>query len=97
MDKNHIIRDFWYGNITPQTNCRPKSPEVKELEEYITRHHSNLAMQLTEEQLEVLDKLDACWDEYISRTEEAIFSYAFSLGMRMAFESLGQTFDREIM
>ena len=34
------------------------------------------------------EKLHDCWDEYVSLAEEAIFEYAFKLGMKIAIESV---------
>ena len=95
MDSNHIIQELWYGNISPHTDCRPKTAAVQELQEFIVRHHETLVKKLTNAQLEILEKRDACMDEVISYNEEAIFKYAFSLGMRLAFEAFGQSFETE--
>ena len=88
MDSNHIIRALWNGNISPHTDYRPKTAAVLELQGFVARHHSTLTKQLTDAQLEILEKRDACMDEIITYNEEAIFKYAFSLGMRLAFEAL---------
>ncbi|MBE6684959.1 MAG: hypothetical protein E7592_04855 [Ruminococcaceae bacterium] len=83
-----IIEELWYGNICPQTDSRNNSPEMKELMEYIARHHDDLLKTITDEQKEILEKFDDCWSEYTSYAEEAIFTYAFKLGMRIAIETL---------
>ena len=36
----------------------------------------------------MIKKFDDCWSEYASLAEEAIFAYAFKLGMRIAIETL---------
>ena len=51
--------------------------------------------RLTNEQLEVFDKLECCITEYISLNEEAIFSYAYRLGMRTAMEVIQENFNLE--
>lgn len=91
----NITREFWYGNILPQTDCRPQSAEFKELNEYIALHHNELSVTLTDKQREILDKLDGCWDKYINLTEEAIFSYAFKLGLKMAAEAFAEKFNHD--
>jgi len=83
-----IIDELWHGNIVPQNDCRNKSPEIKQLMEYITRHHGELSKTLNEEQKATLEKLDDCWGEYTSLNERAIFSYAFKLGARLTYEAL---------
>ena len=40
------------------------------------------------EQKEIFEKFDDCWIEYASYAEEAIFTYAFKLGMQIAIETL---------
>ena len=81
-----MIKELWHGNITPQEDSRNNSPEMKQLMEYIARHHDDLLKTMTDEQKEILEKLDDCWSEYTSYAEEAIFEYAFRLGARLAME-----------
>ena len=81
-----MIKELWHGNITPQEDSRNNSPEMKQLMEYIARHHDDLLKTMTNEQKEILGKFDDCWSEYTSYAEEAIFEYAFRLGARLAME-----------
>ena len=83
-----MIKELWYGNIIPQDDSRNNSPEMKKLIEYMSRHHDDLLKTMTEEQKEIFVKFDDCWSEYASYAEEAIFCYAFRLGMRIAIETL---------
>ena len=83
-----IINEVWHGNICPQTDSRNNSLEMKELMEYMARHHDDLFKTLNEKQKEIFEKFDDCWSEYASYTEEAIFAYAFKLGMQIAIETL---------
>ena len=83
-----IINELWHGNISPQTDSRNISSEMKELMEYMARHHDNLLKTMTDEQKEIFEKFDDCWSEYMSLAEAAIFEYAFKLGMRIAIETL---------
>jgi len=61
---------------------------MKELLGYMARHHEDLEKTFTEEQKEIFEKFDDCWSEYASYAEEAIFTYAFKLGMQIAIETL---------
>ena len=81
-----IINELWHGNIIPQEDSRNNSPEMKELMEYMARHHDDLLKTMSDEQKEVFEKLDDCWSEYMSLAEAAIFEYAFRLGARLALE-----------
>ena len=88
-----ITKEIWHGNIVPQTDCRPQTDEYKQLTGYILRHKTDLTTTLTDEQLEVFDKLETCITEYISLNEAAIFSYAYRLGMRTAMEVMQENFN----
>ena len=83
-----MIKELWRGNICPQTDSRNNSLEMKELMEYMARHHDNLLKTMTDEQKEVFEKFDDCWSEYMSLAEASIFEYAFKLGMQIAIETL---------
>ena len=85
-----VINELWHGNVCPQTDSRSNSPEMKELMEYMSRHHDDLLKTMTDEQKEIFEKFHDCWSEYASRAEEAIFNYAFKLGMQIAVETLSE-------
>ena len=83
-----IINELWHGNIIPQDDSRNNSPEMKELMEYMARHHDDLLKTMTGNQKETFEKFDDCWSEYMSLAEAAIFEYAFKLGAQMMIEVL---------
>ena len=83
-----MITELWHGNINPQTDSRNNSTEMKELMEYMARHHEDLEKTFTDEQKVIFEKFHDCWDEYVSLAEAAIFEYAFKLGMQIAIETL---------
>ena len=83
-----ILQELWHGNICPQTDSRNNSLEMKQLMEYMARHHDDLLKTMTDEQKEIFEKFDDCWSEYASLAEAAIFEYAFKLGMQIAIETL---------
>ena len=86
-----IINELWHGNIVPQEDSRNNFPEMRELMEYMTRHHDDLIKTMTDEQQEIFEKFEDCWGEYASYAEEAIFEYAFRLGARLAIEIQSDT------
>ena len=51
-----IIKELWHGNIVPEDDCRVRSPEMKQLMEYMARHHSDLLKSMTDEQKVILEK-----------------------------------------
>ena len=83
-----VINELWLGNINPQNDSRNNSHEIKELMEYMARHHEKLNQMMSDEQKEILKKFDDCWSEYMSLAEAAIFEYAFKLGMQIGIETL---------
>ena len=89
----NIIDELWHGNIVPQEDSRNNSPEMKELMEYMARHHDDLLKTMTNEQKGIFEKFEDCWGEYASYAEEAIFEYAFRLGARLAWEVQADTED----
>ena len=74
------------GNIVPQKDSRNNSPEMKELMEYMARHHDDLLKTMTDDQKETFEKFHDCWSEYMSLAEAAIFEYAFRLGARLVID-----------
>ena len=88
-----ILEELFYGNICPNTDCRSKDKQTKELMGYIADHHDNLLTMLSEKQKEVFEKFDDCWDELTDINEREIFVYAFKLGMRIAIEVIGECKD----
>ena len=83
-----ILEKLFYGNICPNTDCRSHDKETKQLMGYIADHHDNLLSMLNEQQKELLEKFDDCYNELTDINEREIFSYAFKLGMRIAIEVL---------
>ena len=83
-----MIKELWHGNINPQEDSRNNSPEMKELMEYMARHHDDLLKTMIDEQKEIFEKFEDCWSEYASLAEEAIFVYAFRLGAQVTLDAL---------
>ena len=83
-----ILEELFYGNICPNTDCRSKGKETKELMGYIADHHSALNETLTDKQKEIFEKFNDCYDELTDINEREIFVYAFRLGMKIAIDVL---------
>ena len=84
----NILGELWHSNITPQEDCRNNTPEMKQLMDYMARHHDDLLKTLSDEQRDIFERFDDCWSEYASLAEEAIFVYAFRLGAQMTLDAL---------
>ena len=86
------LEELWHGNISPETDSRTNTPEMKRLMEYMARHHDNLMTTMTDEQKDIFERFDDCWSEYASLAEKSIFVYAFRLGARIAIDVLAADF-----
>ena len=84
------LEELWHGNISPETDSRTNTPEMKRLMEYMARHHDDLLTTMTDEQKDIFERFDDCWSEYAILAEKSIFVYAFKLGMRLAIEVLNE-------
>ena len=76
-----VLEELFYGNICPNTDCRSHDKETKQLMGYIADHHENLFSTLNDQQKEILEKFDDCYNELTDINEREIFVYAFKLGM----------------
>lgn len=74
-----ILEELFYGNICPNTDCRCSDKETKQLMGYIADHHDNLLSTLNDQQKEILEKFDDCYNELTDINEREIFTYAFKL------------------
>ena len=84
----NILGELWHGNISPQEDSHNNTPEMKQLMDYMARHHDDLLKTLSEEQRDIFERFDDCWSEYASLAEEAIFVYAFRLGAQITLDAL---------
>ena len=78
-----ILEELFYGNICPNTDCRSHDKETKQLMGYIADHHDNLLSTLNDQQKEILEKFDDCYNELTDINERELFVYAFKLGARI--------------
>ena len=85
-----ILEELFYGNICPNTDCRSQVKETKQLMGYIADHHNNLLSTLNDQQKEILEKFDDCYNELTDINEREIFTYAFTLGAKIVFEILSK-------
>lgn len=54
-----ILEELFYGNLCPNSDCRSKDEQTKELMGYIADHHDNLLNMLTDKQKEVFELTSA--------------------------------------
>ena len=58
-----ILEELFCGNACPNTDCRSKDKETKELMGYVADHHDALMAELTDKQRETFEKFDDCYNE----------------------------------
>ena len=78
-----ILEELFYGNICPNIDCRSHDKETEQLMGYIADHHDNLLSTLNDQQKEILEKFDDCYNELTDINERELFAYAFKLGARI--------------
>lgn len=83
-----ILSELFYGNISPDIDCRRYDQETKRLMAQLSDHYDSLAATLTPEQKVLLEKLDDCHSDLTNINECAIFTYAFRLGARLMLATL---------
>jgi len=85
-----ILEELFYGNVCPNTDCRSKDEQTKQLMGYIADHHSALNETLTDKQKEILEKFEENMNEMHGITERDAFSYGFRLGVQLMAEAFLQ-------
>lgn len=82
------LEDFYYGNITPNTQDIVPHSELKRATDRVARFEIQLADQLDETGQAVLAKLIESQQEIDSITAMENFILGFRLGMRMMAECM---------
>ena len=72
-----ILEELFYGNICPNTDCRNHDKETKQLMGYIADHHDNLLSTLNDQQKELLEKFDDCYNELTDINERICKDFTF--------------------
>ena len=77
-----ILEELFYGNVCPNTDCRSHDKETKQLMGYIADHHDNLLSTLNDQQKEILEKYDDCYNELTDINERLLLPQSASLPKR---------------
>lgn len=83
-----ILKSLWQGNVSPVDHYLLDNTETKHLVSLIEKNKQHLCQTISKEQIEILEKLLCCIDEYNLLTTEAAFCYGFSLGIKTIIESI---------
>ncbi len=82
------LEDFYYGNITPNTQDMVPNSELKRAADRVARFEKQLTEQLDETGQAILEKLIESQHEIDSITALENFILGFRLGVRMMTESM---------
>ena len=82
------LEDFYYGNITPNTQDMTPNSELKRAADRVARFENQLTEQLDEAGQAVLEKLIESQHEIDSITALENFILGFRLGVRLMAESM---------
>ena len=92
-----IIRELWYGNVSPFEQCTRGDKQMKELLKLVARNREELGSTLTRQDpsdaqraKETLEKFEECMNEMHSIAERDAFSYGLRLGIRLMAEAFLQ-------
>ena len=82
------LKDFYYGNITPNEQLMAPDSELKLAADRVARYESQLKEQLKENERAILEKLIRSQHEIDSITALENFILGFRLGVRMMAECM---------
>ena len=85
-----IIKELWYGNVSPFEQCTRGDKQMKELLSLMARNRDELEETLTEKQKETLEKFEENMNEMHGIAERNAFSYGFRLGVQLMAEAFLQ-------
>ena len=78
-----IIRDLWYGNLTPFENCEKGKEDLQELGRLIGINEERLLPTLNKRQKELFEKYNECVEEYNSKIQENAFFEGLAFGIKI--------------
>ena len=84
----NILKELWYGNICPFEDYYSNTREMRELSKLIANDRDRISQNLSEEGEKIFERYSENVLELECLTKEALFDYAFSLGVRLAVACL---------
>ena len=85
---DNILCELWYGNVSPFEEFYPNTREMQKLSEQIACDYDRLMDRMTDDDKKALERYSDNVLKLENLSNEALFAYAFSLGLRLAVESL---------
>ena len=84
---DNIISDLWFGNLRPSDNSGTNNPEIREIDNLVSRSFTKLEKILDENQREHLQKYSDNVEERLFLYSEQAFFDGFSLGAKLFAEA----------
>ena len=82
----NILKELWYGNICPHEHFYPNTKEMQKLSDLIEQERERMEASLSEDGRKLLERYDENVLELNNLSDEELFEYAFSLGVRLSVE-----------
>jgi hypothetical protein len=82
----HILEELFYGNLRPDENIHPNTPEYLELTRKISGMLDTYQKQLSADKFDTLEKLVDLLGESTSIYAASAFTQGFQIGARMMIE-----------
>lgn len=83
-----ILRELYNGNIIPWERRNPDPAQHRELHRQIEDAEGYLMGRLSPDDCRRLEALCGLYTELAAAGEEQLFAYAFTLGLRLALETM---------
>ena len=85
---SETISELWNGDIAPCEHCGAKDPQANRLICLMVQNREALCRDLSDAQKEMFQKYMDRSEDYLFRMMELAFGEGFSLGTKLAIESL---------
>ena len=84
------LLELWNGNLSPWSDGFIREKEEKRIYRLIDEYRTKIKKTIDESLHDLLDEFGSCYMELVTFLREEAFVNGFSLGMKIAIESLGK-------
>lgn len=82
-----LLEQLYFGEIRPEEKIIPKNPEYKLLNAEISNFKERLKTSLTEDEIELLEKIYDLLGKSSSIYSTEVFIYGFKMGVQIVTEA----------
>ncbi len=83
-----VLEEFYYGNISVSGCSIAENKELKEAMNLVIKNEEKFLSMLSDKQKEQFEKYKDSHNEMTTIWEKTVFTDGYSLGSRMAYESM---------